>query len=278
MTKMKFLIFGLGSIGRRHFRNLRLLRPDALILGVDPYGEYTLMGPDAIGIDLLYRDWQQGLSDHPDTNGVLICSPHDAHLEQIEASAQTDLPIFCEKPICLLRQTESAKTIIPHITVKAAVGFHYRFHLEFERVKKYATRGFLKFYERNDLASRYGATVAETCANHAVDWALQCYGPAAQAEFHTDGIGLTGKITHRNGYESFYDYNMASSEHISKVEYPGGWLMLGSDDTAYVRELQVWLDWVEGRKKDKRLASLMDGLEVNRVLSNFDDTLYPLYR
>ena len=267
MTK-KIILIGIGSIGRRHLVNLRLLRPDAFIIGADPYGEYALIGPDAIGIDLLYRDWQQGLSDHPDANGVLICSPHDVHLEQIEAVAQAGHPIFCEKPLCLLRQTERAKTIIPNITVQAAIGFHYRFHPDFERVRKFAARGFLRFYERNDLVNHYGATVAETCANHAVDWSLQCYGPAAQAEFHTNGIALTGKITHRQGCESFYDYDVASAEHVSKIEYGGGSMMLGSSDSAYIRELQAWLDWVEGGKKDKRLASLMDGLEVNRILNN----------
>ncbi len=268
---MKLLIFGLGSIGRRHLENLRLLRSDVMIIGVDP-NPYA--APDESiewffkGRFQFYGDWRGAIKYNSDVSGVLICSPHDAHLEQIEAVAQAGLPIFCEKPICLLRQTESANIIIPRIMVKAAVGFHYRFHLEFVRVKQMSRRGLLKFVGRDDLETLYGATVAETMASHAIDWALQCYGPAAQSQFETDGIKLTGKITHRNGCESFYDYDMASKEYISKVEYPGGWLMLGYDDTAYVRELQAWLDWVEGGKRDRRLASLMDGLEVNRVLSN----------
>src|SRR3990167_11231891 len=67
---MKALVFGLGSIGARHVRDLKALRPDCLVVGADP----RLAGPlqsaisygyhDNLPVTYLYEDWRKALTRH----------------------------------------------------------------------------------------------------------------------------------------------------------------------------------------------------------------------
>jgi len=45
----------------------------------------------------------ESLLANPDIDGVVLCTPHDAHAEQIVAAARAGKHVFCEKPLCLTR-------------------------------------------------------------------------------------------------------------------------------------------------------------------------------
>ena len=249
---MKFLILGFGSAGQRHASTLRALRPEAEIVTADPRGHAT------------HRDWRVALEIPGKIAGVLICSPHDAHLEQIEAANARGLPIFCEKPLCTTAQTADGLALAERVSVPFAMGFQYRFHWAFERVP---FKFDLTFIGSDYLAYRYGLTVAETMASHAIDWALRSRGAATEVELRTDGMRLSGHITHATDCRSFFDYDMEADPRISRIRWLGGGLDLSSSDAAYIKELQTWLALLEGGVCDPRLATLADAVAVQKVMA-----------
>ncbi len=72
---MRFLIVGLGSIGRRHLRNLRALGQQDILL----YRTHraTLPDEDLEGLPV-FTDLAQALAEKP--QGVIIANPTAAHL------------------------------------------------------------------------------------------------------------------------------------------------------------------------------------------------------
>lgn len=248
---MKFVVIGYGSIGQRHAANLAVLRPEAEIVTADPRG------------NAMHRDWRVPLEALGKIDGVLICSPHDAHLEQIEAANARSAPIFCEKPLCTVAQTAGGLALAERVGAPFAMGFQYRFHHAFGKIPPDSDAAFVG---RSYLSYRYGPTVSETMASHAVDWALVHFGEAAQVDLRTDGIRLLGRIAHESHFCSYFDYDMESDPHVSRVQWMGGGMELSDCEAAYVRELQTWLALLEGGERDPRLATLADAVAVQKVL------------
>ena len=249
---MKFVILGNGSIGQRHAANLRALRPEAEIITADPRGNAT------------HRDWRVALDIPGEITGVLICSPHDAHLEQIEAVNALGLPIFCEKPLCTIAQTADGLALAERVSVPFAMGFQYRFHDAFETIPSQVR---LTFIGGDYLTYRYGLTVAETMTSHAIDLALQRLGLAEEVRFETDGIILAGEIVHQGGCCSAFNYDMECDFKISRIQWRYGSLELPKNNAAYVNELQAWLTLLDGGLRNPRLATLADAVAVQKVMA-----------
>lgn len=87
----RFLIVSLGSIGRRHLRNLRQLRPQAQI------GVLRLRGGDAVpGADLVCASLDEVRAFAP--QAAIIAAPASAHLAVGLALAQMGVALLIEKP------------------------------------------------------------------------------------------------------------------------------------------------------------------------------------
>ena len=113
---MKFLIIGLGSIGKRHIRNLLYLKVNPNnIWGFDPRqdrkNEVINYGVKNFVIDL--KNIKEKFFD-----GVYICSPTSLHIKQAIIVGKKIKNIFIEKPLdSNLNHINQLKKII------------YRFHL-----------------------------------------------------------------------------------------------------------------------------------------------------
>lgn len=121
---MKFLIAGLGSIGRRHLRNLRTLGQDDIIL----YRSNLATLPDAELGDLpTYTELSLALAEKP--TGVIVANPTALHLEVAIAAARAGVALLIEKPIsdglAGLGELQSALALSGKPVM---VGFHFRFH------------------------------------------------------------------------------------------------------------------------------------------------------
>lgn len=128
---MKFLIAGLGSIGRRHLRNLRALGQEDIIL----YRTHQATLPDAELGDLpTYTELSLALGEKPD--GVIVANPTALHLEVAIAAAKAGAALFIEKPVsdnlAGLGELQSALSLSLKPTM---VGFHFRFHPVLNQVK-----------------------------------------------------------------------------------------------------------------------------------------------
>jgi predicted dehydrogenase len=128
---MKFLIAGLGSIGRRHLRNLRALGQDDIIL----YRTHQATLPDAELGDLpTFTQLSLALAQKP--NGVIVANPTALHVEVAAAAARAGTALLIEKPVSDglpgLGELQSALTLSGK---PAMVGFHFRFHPVLNQIK-----------------------------------------------------------------------------------------------------------------------------------------------
>ena len=121
---MKYLIAGLGSIGRRHLRNLRALGETDIIL----YRTHqaTLPDDDLAGLQV-ETDLRTALGCKPD--GVIIANPTALHLEIALPAIEMGAAVLIEKPLshsleCVEVLEETARRTGSPILV----GFHFRFH------------------------------------------------------------------------------------------------------------------------------------------------------
>jgi len=112
---MKGLIVGACRAGTRHSMILCDLSISHCFVDTDlgrlyPNDYYTL---------------EEGLTKYqPDF--VVIATPPDVHLEQIEQCVEYNIPVLCEKPLCGIGQLERAKALPKD--AKVAVAYNYRFY------------------------------------------------------------------------------------------------------------------------------------------------------
>lgn len=121
---MKFLIAGLGSIGRRHFRNLLALGEQDILL----YRTHkaTLTDDELSGFPV-ETDLQKALAHHPDA--VIISNPTALHLEVAIPAAQNGCHILLEKPVShSMERVDDLVQVVQQHGVKVLVGFQFRFH------------------------------------------------------------------------------------------------------------------------------------------------------
>ncbi len=122
---MKFLIAGLGSIGRRHFRNLIALgEKDILLLRSH---RATLSDDELVGYPV-ETDLDEALKKYkPDA--VVISNPTALHLDIAIPAAQAGCSILMEKPIAgSLEHVDELESALKKGGGKLLVGFQFRFH------------------------------------------------------------------------------------------------------------------------------------------------------
>jgi predicted dehydrogenase len=122
---MKFLIAGLGSIGRRHFRNLiSLSEKDIVLLRTR---KATLPDDELAGYPV-ETDLGEALQKHkPDA--VIVANPTAMHLDVAIPSAKVGCHILLEKPISdSLERLDVLKEAAEKTGSKILVGFQFRYH------------------------------------------------------------------------------------------------------------------------------------------------------
>jgi len=94
---MKFLIIGLGSIGKRHIRNLISLKINPKnITGYDPRKD-RVKEVEAYGIQNFISSFNEIKENEFD--GAFICSPTSLHIKQAILLARKNINLFIEKPL-----------------------------------------------------------------------------------------------------------------------------------------------------------------------------------
>jgi len=124
---MKILISGFGSIGRRHFRNLKTLGVEDFVFHRTGY---STLPDDAITEIAAYpveSDLQVALSHHPDA--VVVANPTALHLDTAIPAIEAGCHLFLEKPIShSLRRVEQLQAAVAQSDSRVLVGFQFRFH------------------------------------------------------------------------------------------------------------------------------------------------------
>lgn len=121
---MKFLIAGFGSIGRRHFRNLKALgQEDILFLRS---GQSQLADDELDGYPV-ETDIEAALAHSPDA--VIVSNPTSKHLDIAIPAAKADCDLLLEKPLSnSLERVAELKKEVEQSKTNVLMGFQFRFH------------------------------------------------------------------------------------------------------------------------------------------------------
>lgn len=136
---MKFLIAGLGSIGRRHLRNLQAIGGHEVLLFRTH--QATLPDEDLEGFTV-YTRLEEALAQKPD--GVIISNPTSLHMDVALPAAEAGAHLLIEKPIApTLEAIPALQAALQAQQKQALVGFHFRFHPVLKKVKDLIETGML---------------------------------------------------------------------------------------------------------------------------------------
>jgi predicted dehydrogenase len=134
---MRILIAGLGSIGRRHLRNLRALGENDIVL----YRTHraTLSDDELAGLPV-ETDIRRALDRKPDA--VIIANPTALHLDVAIPAAEMGYAILLEKPIShSLERVDKLEEAAKNNNSRILVGFQFRFHPTLQKAAKLLKSG-----------------------------------------------------------------------------------------------------------------------------------------
>jgi predicted dehydrogenase len=122
---MKFLVAGLGSIGRRHLRNLIALGEQDIVLLRTR--KATLPDDELAGFPV-ETDIQEALRRHkPDA--VIVANPTSMHLDIAVPAAEAGCHILLEKPVSnSLERLDTLQQAMQKSGSRILVGFQFRYH------------------------------------------------------------------------------------------------------------------------------------------------------
>jgi predicted dehydrogenase len=137
---MKFLIAGLGSIGRRHFRNLVALGEKNIIL---LRTRKATLPDDELGGYPVETDIWDALNKHkPD--GVVVANPTALHLDVAIPAAEAGCHILLEKPVShSLDGLDTLQKAAEKSASRILVGFQYRYHPTLNKARELIRGGAL---------------------------------------------------------------------------------------------------------------------------------------
>ena len=122
---MKFLIAGLGSIGRRHFRNLIALGEKDLVLLRTR--KSTLPDDELAGYPVETNLQEALQKQQPDA--VVVANPTSMHLEVAIPAAEAGCHLLLEKPVShSLERLDILQKAAEKSGSKILVGFQFRYH------------------------------------------------------------------------------------------------------------------------------------------------------
>lgn len=134
---MKILIAGFGSIGRRHFRNLRALGvADFVFLR----SKRSTLPDDEIAAYPQETTLEAALAHRPEA--VVVANPTALHLDVAIPAARAGCHLFLEKPIShSLERVDELQRALDEGGGRALVGFQFRYHPGLRQVKAWLDAG-----------------------------------------------------------------------------------------------------------------------------------------
>lgn len=137
---MKILIAGLGSIGRRHFRNLIALGEKELVLFRS--NKATLPDDELAGYPV-ETDLAEALEKHR-PRAVIVSNPTALHMDVAIPAAKAGCAILLEKPIAEnLARVDELRQAAAQSGSRILVGFQFRFHPTLNKARELIAAGAL---------------------------------------------------------------------------------------------------------------------------------------
>ncbi len=136
---MKFMLAGLGSIGRRHLRNLKALGEQDIVLYRS--GRSTLQDDELDGY-IAETGLDAALAHKPDA--VIVSNPTALHLDVAIPAAEAGCHLLLEKPVSHnLERVDDLLAAVKRGGGKVLVGYQFRFHPGLQAVKRWLMEGLI---------------------------------------------------------------------------------------------------------------------------------------
>ncbi|MBF0511540.1 MAG: Gfo/Idh/MocA family oxidoreductase, partial [Candidatus Omnitrophica bacterium] len=133
---MKFLVMGLGSIGKRHIMNLIAegIAP-ADIGGVDPREDRRQETKARFGMSQVYARIEDSAKDNYDA--AIICSPTSMHIDHALWLAKRKTHLLIEKPLsATLKGVDTLAKIVKDNRLQVMVAYIFRFAPSIRKLKE----------------------------------------------------------------------------------------------------------------------------------------------
>ena len=243
------------------------------------------------GIPVLTK-YEEALA-HPEVQGVVLCTPHTQHCEQIIAAANARKHVFCEKPLSLTRaDVLRAERACAENEVALAVGHEKRFEPPVQELMRAARAGelgtllqieanfsqdkFMGLSPDNWRMSEKEAPAGPMTATgiHLLDLAIGFLGPAQSVFARVRQLGsrlvngdtLGVLVTHKSGGNSLISAILATPFDGRFALYGNkGWAEVR--DKAHPEKPQGWTLTRGMRGKDKQVQEFP---AANAVLANLE--------
>src|SRR5918996_1528683 len=130
---MKTLIAGLGSVGRRHLRNLIALGEKNIVL---LRSHRATLPDDELAGYPIETDLQKALNKHR-LDAVIVANPTALHLDVAIPAAESGCAILIEKPIShSMERIDRLQAAVRKSGSRILLGFQFRFHPGLLRAKQ----------------------------------------------------------------------------------------------------------------------------------------------
>jgi len=137
--KLRVMVLGCGSIGKRHIGNLRTLGVEQIV-AVDPREDRRQEVLERFGVTSSFASLEEALSE--DLDAAILCLPTAFHIEPAMELARRNVHIFMEKPIS--HTMEGVDGLIEAVTERdlvMVVGYIFRWAPTLRKVKELLNAG-----------------------------------------------------------------------------------------------------------------------------------------
>ena len=275
-------VVGLGWWGRTIVGLLQGSHKLQVVRRVDPHVREEGVTPDL----------EAALQD-PAVQGVILCTPHSQHADQVVAAARAGRHVFCEKPLSLSRiDVERAVRACNDHRVVLAVGHEKRFEppiRELFRMAKMGELGTLLQVEANFSQNKFLALPKDNwrlsekeapagpmtaTGIHLLDLAIGLLGPAATAYASVRQLGsrlangdtLAALVSHKSGAHSLISAMLATP-------FEGRFALYGTKGWVEVRDRahpEAPQGWVATKTPASGEKSVQEYPPFNAVLANLE--------
>ena len=248
MEPLGVAVVGLGWWGRIIVPLLKDSAKLRVVCGVD------VRPVELEGIRML-TSFEEALKD-PEVQGVVLCTPHTQHADQIVAAANAKKHVFCEKPLSLTRaDVLRAVSACSRNEVALAVGHEKRFEppvQELVRMAKAGELGTLLQIEANFSQDKFLSLTADNwrmsekeapagpmtaTGIHLLDLSVGLLGPAQQVFARVRQLG--SRLTNGDTLAILVSFRNGSNALLSAVlatPFDGRFALYGNKGWAEVRD------------------------------------------
>ncbi len=264
-------VCGLGWWGRIIVPLLKTSKKLNVVLGVDPVATM-----DGIPIE---KDFDKALR-HPEVQGVVLCTPHTLHTEQIVKAANAKKHVFCEKPLSMSRadvlkaiqKTDSNGVVL-------AVGHEKRFEppiQELFRILQSGEIGVPLQVEANfsqDKGKEAPAGPMTATGIHLLDLSIGVFGPAKRVFSPVKQLG--SQLTNGDTLAILVDFGKGHAllSAVLATPFDGRFAVYGSKGWVEVRDKahpEAPEGWVLTRNIRGKKLEMIEYPPAKAVLANLE--------